>query len=121
MKRIWCGDASEGTEAHLNLRSAESRRSRQISRIPIGISAEMSASKVVVFALLIVAAVVVADESWMQAKVVKVEGRNIVIKGGNVKGHPYVSISDYFHTDQFENLLPKRNSPVAHDVGFGNY
>ncbi|GAB2235551.1 hypothetical protein Drorol1_Dr00025979 [Drosera rotundifolia] len=31
------------------------------------------------------------------------------------------TISDYFQTYQFENLFSKRNSPVAHAVGFWDY
>lgn len=32
-----------------------------------------------------------------------------------------LTISDYFETYQFENLFAKRNSPVAHAVGFWDY
>lgn len=31
------------------------------------------------------------------------------------------AISDYFQTNQFENLFSKRNSPVAHALGFWDY
>ena len=31
------------------------------------------------------------------------------------------TISDYFQTYQFENLFSKRNSPLAHAVGFWDY
>ena len=31
------------------------------------------------------------------------------------------TISDYFQTYQFENLFAKRNTPVAHAVGFWDY
>lgn len=85
----------------------------------------MSVSKVI-FALLIVAAVVVADESSIPAKVVKVvKGKKYCDKGWECKGPSIyccnLTISDYFQTYQFENLFSKRNSPVAHAVGFWDY
>jgi hypothetical protein len=46
-----------------------------------------------------------------------------VCHGGRciVRNNKCCSISDYFQTNQFENLFSKRNSPVAHELGFWDY
>lgn len=54
-----------------------------------------------------------------------VKGKKLCDKGWECKGWSAYccneTISDYFQTYQFENLFSKRNSPVAHAVGFWDY
>lgn len=54
-----------------------------------------------------------------------VKGKKVCDKGWECKGlSAYCcndTISDYFQTYQFENLFAKRNTPVAHAVGFWDY
>lgn len=54
-----------------------------------------------------------------------VKGKKVCDKGWECKGWSKYccnqTISDYFQTYQFENLFAKRNSPVAHAVGFWTY
>ena len=54
-----------------------------------------------------------------------VKGKKLCDKGWECKGwSPYCcneTISDYFDTYQFENLFAKRNTPVAHAVGYWDY
>lgn len=78
--------------------------------------------------LLLLAAIAVAgDDSASSVKpLVKiVKGKKLCDKGWECKGWSEFccnqTISDYFQTYQFENLFSKRNSPVAHAVGFWDY
>jgi len=54
-----------------------------------------------------------------------VKGKKLCDKGWECKGWSEYccnhTISDFFETYQFENLFSKRNSPVAHAVGFWDY
>lgn len=89
----------------------------------------MSMGKGIVFAvllLLMVAIVATAEESATPTKVVKVvRGKKYCDKGWECKGPSIyccnLTITDYFQTYQFENLFSKRNSPIAHAVGFWDY
>lgn len=58
-------------------------------------------------------------------KVKMVNGKKMCDKGWECKGWSIYccneTITDYFQTYQFENLFSKRNSPVAHAVGFWDY
>ncbi|XP_042495417.1 chitinase-like protein 1 [Macadamia integrifolia] len=52
------------------------------------------------------------------------EKKKVCNKGWECKGSIYCcngTISDFFQAYQFENLFSKRNSPVAHAVGFWDY
>ncbi|KAA8527308.1 hypothetical protein F0562_034595 [Nyssa sinensis] len=53
------------------------------------------------------------------------KGKKLCDKGWECKGWSIyccnLTISDFFQTNQFENLFSKRNSPVAHAVGFWDY
>lgn len=73
----------------------------------------------------IVAAVVVEGDSSVKTLVKTVKGKKVCDKGWECKGWSEfccnLTISDYFQTYQFENLFSKRNSPVAHAVGFWDY
>lgn len=77
--------------------------------------------------VLSVAAMLVAGNGQPSVKpVVKtVKGKKVCDKGWECKGWSAYccneTISDYFQTYQFENLFAKRNSPVAHAVGFWDY
>lgn len=75
--------------------------------------------------LLAVSATVSSDENT-KTTVVKIKhGKKYCDKGWECKGPSIyccnLTISDYFQTYQFENLFSKRNSPVAHAVGFWDY
>ncbi|XP_050143039.1 chitinase-like protein 1 [Malus sylvestris] len=65
------------------------------------------------------------DYSSTVAKVKIVRGKKLCDKGWKCKGWSKyfcnLTISDYFQTYQFENLFSKRNTPVAHAVGFWDY
>lgn len=80
-----------------------------------------------VFVLGIIAAmlVVVNGQSSVKPLVKTVKGKKVCDKGWECKGWSAYccneTISDYFQTYQFENLFAKRNSPVAHAVGFWDY
>ncbi|XAR71140.1 hypothetical protein NMG60_11028270 [Bertholletia excelsa] len=79
-----------------------------------------------VLALLVVAMVGIANADPSTPTIVKiVKGKKVCDKGWECKGlSKYCcneTISDYFQTYQFENLFSKRNSPVAHAVGFWDY
>ncbi|WRX21823.1 Glycoside hydrolase [Theobroma cacao] len=54
-----------------------------------------------------------------------VKGKKVCDRGWECKGWSQYccnqTISDYFQTYQFENLFAKRNTPVAHAVGFWDY
>lgn len=87
-------------------------------------------TKFLTLAVVVLAAVVVvgvvADESATPAKVVKVvKGKKYCDKGWECKGPSIfccnLTIRDYFDTYQFENLFSKRNTPVAHAVGYWDY
>ncbi|KAG6533785.1 chitinase-like protein 1 [Zingiber officinale] len=67
-------------------------------------------------AFLVIAAAVVAAEAKSKLKTCD--------KGWECSGSIYCcneTITDYFQVYQFENLFSKRNSPVAHAVGFWDY
>ncbi|KAI4378054.1 hypothetical protein MLD38_015594 [Melastoma candidum] len=63
------------------------------------------------------------DSTKTQVKTVK--GKKVCTKGWECSTwSPYCcnqTISDFFQTYQFEDLFSKRNSPVAHAVGFWDY
>ncbi|OMO53572.1 Glycoside hydrolase, family 19, catalytic [Corchorus capsularis] len=65
------------------------------------------------------------DEGAVKPKVKIVKGKKLCDKGWECKGYSQyccnLTISDYFQTYQFENLFEKRNTPVAHAVGFWDY
>lgn len=65
------------------------------------------------------------DDSAIKPVVKIVKGKKLCDKGWECKGlSEYCcnhTISDYFQTYQFENLFSKRNTPVAHAVGFWDY
>jgi hypothetical protein len=52
-------------------------------------------------------------------------GKKYCDKGWECKGWSIyccnLTITDYFQTYQFENLFSKRNTPIAHAVGFWDY
>ncbi|KAK6914385.1 Glycoside hydrolase, family 19, catalytic [Dillenia turbinata] len=82
-----------------------------------------------VFVLVVMAAasvmVIVNGDSSTPTLVKTVKGKKLCSKGWECKGWSQyccnLTISDYFQTYQFENLFSKRNSPVAHAVGFWDY
>ncbi|RDX75358.1 Chitinase-like protein 2, partial [Mucuna pruriens] len=79
-----------------------------------------------VFVLSIAAMLVVGNgQSSVKPLVKTVKGKKVCDKGWECKGWSAYccneTISDYFQTYQFENLFSKRNSPVAHAVGFWDY
>lgn len=81
---------------------------------------------VVLFLILALAAASVrGDESNTKTLVKYKHGKKYCDKGWECKGWSIyccnLTISDYFQTYQFENLFSKRNSPVAHAVGFWDY
>lgn len=65
------------------------------------------------------------EESNTEAMVKYHKGKKLCDKGWECKGWSMyccnLTITDYFQTYQFENLFSKRNSPVAHAVGFWDY
>lgn len=65
------------------------------------------------------------EESAIKPKVKMVKGKKLCDKGWECKGWSLYccnqTISDYFQVYQFEDLFAKRNSPVAHAVGFWDY
>jgi len=79
-----------------------------------------------VFVLSVAAILVVGNgQSSVKPLVKTVKGKKVCDKGWECKGWSAYccneTISDYFQTYQFENLFAKRNSPVAHAVGFWDY
>lgn len=65
------------------------------------------------------------DLSPTTPRVKTVRGKKVCDRGWECKGWSQfccnLTISDYFQVYQFENLFPKRNTPVAHAVGFWDY
>lgn len=65
------------------------------------------------------------DETSVKPVVKIVKGKKVCQKGWECKRFSKFccneTISDYFQTYQFENLFAKRNTPVAHAVGFWDY
>lgn len=65
------------------------------------------------------------EGSSVKTLVKEVRGKKVCDKGWECKGWSAYccnhTISDYFQTYQFENLFAKRNTPVAHAVGFWDY
>lgn len=80
---------------------------------------------VVGLVLVLVAAVVECDGEDTERKVKMVKGKKLCTKGWECnRWSEYCcneTISDVFQVYQFENLFSKRNSPVAHAVGFWDY
>ncbi|KAG2728271.1 hypothetical protein I3843_01G193000 [Carya illinoinensis] len=81
---------------------------------------------VVVLGLMLVVVANVAEcDADTVTKVKTVNGKKMCDKGWECKGWSIYccneTITDYFQTYQFENLFSKRNSPVAHAVGFWDY
>lgn len=78
----------------------------------------------VALALALAVSLANGDESE-KAIVKKVKGKKVCIKGWECptwsKFCCNETISDYFQVYQFENLFSKRNTPVAHAVGFWDY
>ncbi|CAJ1838825.1 unnamed protein product [Sphenostylis stenocarpa] len=79
---------------------------------------------------LVILAVAAARVEGQQASDVKTlvkykHGKKYCDKGWECRGWSIyccnLTISEYFQTYQFENLFSKRNSPVAHAVGFWDY
>ncbi|MFS8009171.1 putative glycoside hydrolase, family 19, catalytic, Lysozyme-like domain superfamily [Helianthus anomalus] len=74
--------------------------------------------------LFVVVSIANADSS-AQVLVKKVKGKKVCDKGWECKGWSEyccnLTITDYFDTYQFEELFAKRNTPVAHAVGFWDY
>lgn len=70
-------------------------------------------------------AIVSADSSDKEIIVKTVKGKKMCDQGWECKGMSAYccnqTISDFFQTYQFENLFAKRNTPVAHAVGFWDY
>lgn len=64
-------------------------------------------------------------DSAKEIIVKKVKGEKVCDQGWECKGFSKYccnqTITDFFQTYQFENLFSKRNSPVAHAVGFWDY
>ncbi|KAL5167557.1 Chitinase-like protein 1 [Glycine soja] len=77
--------------------------------------------------VLLAASVVVEaqENSDVKTLVKHMHGKKYCDKGWECKGWSIyccnLTITDYFQTYQFENLFSKRNSPVAHAVGFWDY
>ncbi|KAI7729898.1 hypothetical protein M8C21_012931, partial [Ambrosia artemisiifolia] len=74
--------------------------------------------------LFLIVSIADADSS-AQVLVKKVKGKKVCDKGWECKGWSEyccnLTITDYFDTYQFEELFAKRNTPVAHAVGFWDY
>lgn len=81
-------------------------------------------SLLLILALIVMASVVSGDESPIKPKVKVVKGKRLCDRGWECTWSTYccnLTITDYFETYQFENLFAKRNSPVAHAVGFWDF
>ncbi|KAK6122858.1 hypothetical protein DH2020_043384 [Rehmannia glutinosa] len=78
-----------------------------------------------IFMAAVAGASVVAAESSKEVIVKTVKGQKVCDQGWECKGlSKYCcndTISDFFQTYQFEDLFAKRNTPVAHAVGFWDY
>lgn len=79
-----------------------------------------------VLLLSLVVTVINGDESSTKTLVKYTRnGKKLCDKGWECKGWSIyccnLTITDYFQTYQFENLFSKRNTPVAHAVGFWDY
>lgn len=79
----------------------------------------------VLFGVLMVQMLIVANGDDKKILVKKVKGKKLCDQGWECKGWSIYccnqTISDNFQVYQFENLFSKRNSPVAHAVGFWDY
>ncbi|XP_028762403.1 chitinase-like protein 1 [Neltuma alba] len=86
---------------------------------------EVPRSVALLVLLALVSVVANADESNTKPLVKYHKGKKLCDKGWECKGWSIyccnLTITDYFQTYQFENLFAKRNSPVAHAVGFWDY
>ncbi|XP_051118211.1 chitinase-like protein 1 [Andrographis paniculata] len=69
--------------------------------------------------------VVISPETSKEIKVKKVKGEKVCTQGWECQEFSKYccnqTVSDFFQSYQFENLFAKRNSPVAHAVGFWDY
>ena len=84
----------------------------------------VNCSLLVILALILMASVVSGDEPSIKPKVKIVKGKKLCDRGWECTWSSYccnLTITDYFETYQFENLFSKRNSPVAHAVGFWDF
>ncbi|XP_022932592.1 chitinase-like protein 1 [Cucurbita moschata] len=84
----------------------------------------VNCSLLVILALVVMASVVSGDEPSIKPKVKIVKGKKLCDRGWECTWSSYccnLTITDYFETYQFENLFSKRNSPVAHAVGFWDF
>lgn len=85
----------------------------------------MKANWSVFFAVAIVLVIAVNGDESVKPLVKVVKGKKLCDKGWECKGWSVYccnqTISDYFDSYQFETLFAKRNSPVAHAVGFWDY
>ena len=87
---------------------------------------KMEAKGWVLAMAVVVAVAAVANADSSTPRLVKtVKGKKVCTKGWECavwsKFCCNETITDFFQTYQFENLFPKRNSPVAHAVGFWDY
>ncbi|KAK9268397.1 hypothetical protein L1049_000146 [Liquidambar formosana] len=96
--------------------------------ITIGIMGKMDEKWgviVVVMAICMANMVLVNGDSSTKILMKTVKGKKVCDQGWECKGWSVYccnqTISDFFQTYQFENLFSKRNSPVAHAVGFWDY
>ncbi|KAF5464734.1 hypothetical protein F2P56_014788 [Juglans regia] len=94
--------------------------------ILFAVTFKMEAKWSVVLTMALMLVLVSGDESSAVKPVVKtVKGQKVCQKGWECKKFSThccnETISDYFQTYQFENLFEKRNTPVAHAVGFWDY
>ncbi|CAM8918213.1 unnamed protein product [Rhodiola kirilowii] len=75
--------------------------------------------------LILCGGLVAGEESATKPLVKIVKGKKVCVKGWECSSWSEyccnLTISDYFQAYQFENLFAKRNSPVAHAVGFWDY
>ncbi|KAJ0549100.1 putative glycoside hydrolase, family 19, catalytic, Lysozyme-like domain superfamily [Helianthus annuus] len=67
----------------------------------------------------------IADADTSPVLVKKVKGKKVCDQGWECKGWSQyccnLTISQYFDYYQFENLFSKRNTPIAHAVGFWDF
>lgn len=86
----------------------------------------MKAKSLYLFLAIVMAVVLVVNgEDSVKPLVKTVKGKKVCTKGWECKVWSVYccneTVSDYFQSYQFENLFSKRNSPVAHAVGFWDY
>jgi hypothetical protein len=85
----------------------------------------MEAKWCVFLTMALILALVNGDETSVKPVVKIVKGKKVCQKGWECKKFSKFccneTISDFFETYQFENLFSKRNTPVAHAVGFWDY